>query len=107
MEFCPKCGLVCVSKKEKNKVILVCRKCGHKIKEYKPIEIEEKIESGPHNDIVLMSETKETLPKIKTVCPTCSHKEAVWWMQQTSGLEDGPPTLFFRCTKCKRSWRED
>lgn len=106
VEFCPKCGLVCVSKREKNKTVLVCRKCGYKIKEYKPLEISEKVESNPNSDVILMNEKKETLPKIKTICPKCSNREAVWWMQQTRD-QDEPPTLFFRCTKCKHSWREN
>lgn len=106
MQFCPKCGLVCVSKKEKNKVVLVCRKCGYKIKDYKPIEIPEKVEENPLNDVILMDETKETLPKIKMLCPKCGNKEATWWMQQANDTDE-PPTLFFRCTKCKHSWREN
>jgi DNA-directed RNA polymerase subunit M len=105
LQFCPKCGLVCVSKKYKNKTVLVCRKCGYKIKDYKPIEISEKIKSSPLDDVVLIEETKETLPKIRIACPKCGHKEAVWWMQQTRAADE-PPTLFFRCTKCRYSWRE-
>jgi DNA-directed RNA polymerase subunit M len=106
MQFCPTCGLVCVSRKEKDKTILVCRKCGYKIKDYKPIEIPEKVDENPLSDIVLMNEAKETLPKIKLICPKCSHAEAVWWMQQTKSADE-PPTLFFRCTKCRHSWREE
>jgi len=105
MHFCPTCGLVCVSKKEKNKTILVCRKCGYKIKDYKPIEIKEEVKKDPLDDIVIIEEKKEALPKIRLICPKCANKEAVWWMQQTRS-SDEPPTLFFRCTKCRHSWRE-
>ena len=41
MNFCDKCGSVLVVQKEKDKVILVCRKCGYKLKDYKPLEISE------------------------------------------------------------------
>jgi DNA-directed RNA polymerase subunit M len=105
MHFCPTCGLVCVSKKDKNKTILVCRKCGYKIKDYKPIEIKEEVKKDPLDDIVIIEEKKEALPKIRLICPKCSNKEAVWWMQQTRSTDE-PPTLFFRCTKCRHSWRE-
>ena len=105
MHFCPKCGLVCVSKKEKGKTILVCRKCGYKIKDYKPIEIKEEVKKDPLDEIVIIEEKKEALPKIRLICPKCSNKEAVWWMQQTRSTDE-PPTLFFRCTKCRHSWRE-
>lgn len=105
MQFCPKCGLVCVSKKEGKKAILVCRKCGYKIKDYKPIEIKEEIRKNPLDEVVIIDEKKEALPKIRVICPKCGNKEAVWWMQQTRS-SDEPPTLFFRCTKCRHSWRE-
>lgn len=105
MHFCPTCGLVCVSKKEGNKTVLVCRKCGHKIKDYKPIEIKENIKKDPLDEVVIIDEKREALPKIRVVCPKCGNKEAVWWMQQMRS-SDEPPTLFFRCTKCKHSWRE-
>ncbi len=105
MHFCPKCGLVCVSKREKSKTFLVCRKCGHKIKDYKPIEIKEEIKKDPLDEVVIIEEKREALPKIRLICPKCSNKEAVWWMQQTRSTDE-PPTLFFRCTKCKHSWRE-
>ena len=105
MQFCPKCGLVCVSKKVKNKTILVCRKCGYKIKDYKPIEIKEEVKKDPLDEVVIIEEKKEALPKIRVICPRCGNKEAVWWMQQTRSADE-PPTLFFRCTKCRHSWRE-
>lgn len=105
MQFCPKCGLVCVSKKEKNKTILVCRKCGYKIKDYKPIEIKEEVKKDPLDEVVIIEEKREALPKIRIVCPKCGNKESVWWMQQTRSTDE-PPTLFFRCTKCRHSWRE-
>ena len=105
MHFCPKCGLICVSKKENKKTILVCRKCGHKIKDYKPIEIKEEVKKAPLDEVVIIDEKREALPKIRIICPKCSNKEAVWWMQQTRS-SDEPPTLFFRCTKCRHSWRE-
>jgi DNA-directed RNA polymerase subunit M len=105
MEFCPKCGIVLVSKKENEKANLVCRKCGHKVKDYKPIEIKEDIKENPMNDVILMNEKKETLPKTEVICPKCNNKEATWWMQQTRSADE-PPTLFFRCTKCQHSWRE-
>jgi len=105
MQFCPKCGLVCVSKREKDKTILVCRKCGYKIKDYKPIEISEEIEKKPLDDVVLIEEKKEALPKIRLICPKCGNKEAVWWMVQTRGIDESS-TQFYRCTKCGYTWRD-
>lgn len=105
MHFCNKCGSVMVSKTDKGKVILVCRKCGSKTLEYKPLEIEEQVEKKPSDDVIFLEKNEESLPKTKAVCPKCNHKEAVWWLQQTRSIDEAP-TLFLRCTKCKHTWRE-
>ena len=34
----------------------------------------------------------------------CDSKEAVWWMLQTRSADE-PTTQFYRCTKCKTTWR--
>jgi DNA-directed RNA polymerase subunit M len=105
MDFCNKCGNVMVAKKQGSKTILTCRKCGFKMDDYKPVEIAENIEKSPLDDVVIIEKNEEYLPKTKVVCPKCSHKEAVWWIQQTRSSDEAP-TLFLRCTKCKHSWRE-
>lgn len=105
MDFCSKCGTVMVSKEEKNKIFLVCKKCGHKKKEYKPLEITETVTKKPLDDVIIIEKKEETLPKTKAVCPKCGHVEAVWWLQQTRSADEAP-TLFLRCTKCSYSWRE-
>lgn len=105
MNFCDKCGSVLVVQKEKDKAILICRKCGYKLKDYKPLEISEKMEKDPLNDVIIIEKNSETLPTTKTVCPKCGNKEAVWWIQQTRSTDEAP-TLFLRCTQCKHSWRE-
>ena len=106
MNFCEKCGSVLVAQKEKGeKVVLVCRKCGFKLKDYKPLEISEDVEKDPLDDVIIIERNEEALPKTKTVCPKCGHKEAVWWIQQTRSSDEAP-TLFLRCTSCRHSWRE-
>ncbi|RLJ09616.1 MAG: transcription factor S [Candidatus Aenigmatarchaeota archaeon] len=105
MQFCEKCGSVLVAQKEKDKTILICRKCGFKLKDYKPLEISESVEKDPLDDVIIIEKNEETLPKTKTTCPKCGHNEAVWWIQQTRSADEAP-TLFLRCTKCKHSWRE-
>jgi transcription factor S len=94
-----------VAKKQGVKTILVCRKCGNKLEDYKPMEIAEEIEKNPLDDVVVIEKNEEFLPKTKVVCPKCAHKEAVWWIQQTRSSDEAP-TLFLRCTKCRHSWRE-
>ena len=105
MNFCEKCGSVMVAKEENKKTILVCRKCGFSVKDYKPLEIEEVVQKKPSDDVIIIEKNEEALPKTKAVCPKCNNKEAVWWLIQTRSADEAP-TLFLRCTKCKHSWRE-
>jgi len=105
MEFCEKCGTILVAKEEKSKTVFVCRKCGHKFTDYKPIEIEEEVQNRPKDDIVVIEKEEQALPKTKVICPKCGNKEAAWWLQQTRSIDEAP-TLFLRCTQCKYSWRE-
>lgn len=105
MEFCEKCGTILVAKERKNKVVLICKKCGYKTKNYKPLEVSEDIEKKPLDDVVIIEKKEESLPKTKVICPKCGHKEAMWWLQQTRSIDEAP-TLFLRCLKCKHSWRE-
>ncbi len=105
MNFCEKCGSVMVTKKEKSKACLVCKRCGFRKTHYKPLEISENISKTPLDDVIIIEKNEEALPKTKVVCPKCGNKEAVWWIQQTRSADEAP-TLFLRCTKCKYSWRE-
>ena len=107
MNFCEKCGSVMVSKEEKGKTILACRKCGHKIKTgYKPAQLKDEVKHSPMDDIIVIGDDKAgALPKIKANCRKCGNDNAFWWLQQMrSG--DEPPTTFFKCTKCGHCWRE-
>ena len=105
MDFCKKCGTVLVAKEEKKKTILVCRKCGFRVKYYKPLEIAEAVQKKPSDDVIIIEKNEEALPKTRAVCPKCSNKEAFWWLRQTRSGDEAP-TLFLRCTKCRFSWRE-
>lgn len=105
MEFCPKCGSMLVIDKESKKTILICRKCGYKRKKYKSIEIKERPKTNPLDDVVFIERNEETLPKTKAICPKCGNNEAFWWLRQMRSADE-PPTTFYRCTKCKYSWRE-
>ena len=105
MEFCEKCNSVMVAKAEKDKVVLVCRKCGCRSEKYKPLEITENVKKRPSDEVIILEKNEEALPKTKTICPKCQHIEAVWWIQQTRSIDEAP-TLFLRCVKCKHSWRE-
>ncbi|PIW33312.1 MAG: transcription factor S [Nitrosopumilales archaeon CG15_BIG_FIL_POST_REV_8_21_14_020_37_12] len=101
MKFCPKCEV----KLKKSDAGLQCPKCnyveGEENKQVKQIEAEE-----IHSEFNVLAENEgeETLPTINIECEKCGHNEAVWWMLQTRSADE-PTTQFYRCTKCRYTWR--
>lgn len=101
--FCPKCGAILRPKEKGGKRILYCN-CGFTKtpEEERATEIKEKAAENRKIEIV---EEIETHPKIKVPCEKCGNKVAYFWTRQTRGADE-PETRFFRCTKCKYTWRE-
>lgn len=108
MEFCPKCKGILMPQKQGDSNYLLCLKCGHK----KDLSTSFKIKtSNDHKDVkkevVIVDETAgdDLKPKVKKKCPDCGHDEAFFWSIQTRA-SDEPETKFFKCIKCKKTWRE-
>jgi DNA-directed RNA polymerase subunit M len=95
-------------KKENGDSFLVC-KCGYQ--EGTEVLLDEKTvkEKGKaleKNLIIVKKDDKiSVLPKVKEICPKCNHNEAETWQQQMRSADE-PSTHFFRCLKCKFTWRE-
>ena len=113
MEFCPKCESRLVSSRETkaNKTFfsLLCPKCGFK-KETgdKPSVASKAIERSPQDLIAIIGKAEQklrTLPTVRMECPKCGNNIAYAWQVQTRGT-DASSTQFFRCTKCKFTFRE-
>jgi len=101
MQFCPKCGCILENKKS----ALACPRCRYKSKEKKlKIEASEKIEKAPEIGVITDKDT-DVFPITNANCPKCNHKEAYFWTSQTRAGDEAE-TRFFRCTKCKHTWRE-
>ncbi|MFB0544279.1 MAG: transcription factor S [Candidatus Hodarchaeota archaeon] len=106
MEFC-ECGALMMPKKDENgNILLVCGKCGKTISKESSggYTISSKIEKS--ETIVIQDPSKSTsfsFTKIK--CPSCDSMEAYYWMEQTRNIDE-PPTRFYRCKKCGKTWRE-
>ena len=100
MEFFPKCGSVLVEKDKKFK----CARCSYKPKGKIKIESKEKVAEKQAVGIVKEKDT-DVFPTTNAVCPKCGHREAYFWTSQTRGGDEAE-TRFFRCTKCKHTWRE-
>jgi DNA-directed RNA polymerase subunit M len=101
MKLCPKCGSICLPKKEGDKVVLKCS-CGHKMAG--EAKIKETVQHAEHS-IEVQEKKIETLPTVKIKCPKCGHDEAYNWELQTRSPDEAA-TQFFRCKKCNHTWRE-
>jgi len=98
--FCPECGSVLMPKQIKGKTRKVCS-CGYE--EGGSIELSEKKEVA--EGLAVIEKEEEIHPITKADCPKCGNKEARWWTIQTRAADE-PETKFFKCTKCKKTWRD-
>jgi DNA-directed RNA polymerase subunit M len=100
MQFCPKCGLLLVQKRKR----FSCPKCGRTAKEKVKIVSSEKM--GEKTKVGLFNEKEASVwPVASAVCPKCGNKKAYFWETQTRATDESE-TRFFRCVKCKYTWRE-
>ena len=103
MKFCPNCDIRL--KKTPGSTNLSCTNCdyteGDDFKSKKKITQEEL-----QSDFMVLEENegKDVLPTISIECEKCDNNEAVWWMLQTRSADE-PTTQFYRCTKCRHTWR--
>ena len=110
VDFCPECSSLLRKKNENGKSYLACR-CGYEeelIVNHDDIkkEVEKKNNALNENLIVVTEQDKVSVhPIVTTVCPKCGSKQAEAWQEQTRSADE-PSTSFFKCTKCKFTWRE-
>ncbi len=101
--FCKKCGSIMIPRKEGEKTILQCLKCGYK-ETAEAVELKEK--KNKKDDEIRIVEREDTaMPVIDEICPKCGNDKAYFFTQQTRA-GDEPETKFYRCTKCKHTWRD-
>jgi transcription factor S len=110
VKFCPECSNILRRTKIDGKYVLICR-CGFKEEEIiddKDLsrQIERKKSALKKNLIIVKEEDKISVhPVVSKICPKCNNKEAEAWQEQTRSADE-PSTSFFKCTKCKHTWRE-
>ena len=96
MEFCPKCGSVIIGKN--------CAKCDYRSEHAVKLESSQQI--TPKQEVVVVNEGENDVnPVIEARCEKCKHHEAYFWTSQTRAGDEAE-TRFFKCTKCKHTWRE-
>ena len=92
-------------KKEGSKTIMACSKCSYKTKEKAEAVIKETVHKKPEMKMDIVEEESTGHAMTEKECPKCKHTKAYTWELQTRA-GDEPPTRFFKCEKCKHTWRE-
>jgi DNA-directed RNA polymerase subunit M len=111
MKFCPKCNSIMLpTKTDDGNVTLKCRNCNYSselekesVEKYK---ITKEIKHTPRDKTTIIEDEDavQTMPTVKTKCPKCNHNKAVYWQLQTRSADEGS-TIFYRCVKCRYTWR--
>jgi len=94
--------------KKKDTVVLVCNKCGKTDKRPigKEFKLKETIEHEPFEVIPVVDDSAEKPSDHRTSnALSAATRKQGWWTQQTRS-SDEPETRFYRCMKCKKTWRE-
>ena len=100
MQFCPTHGLLLVKKRTRS----VCPKCGKSQKGNAKIKTVEKMAERTKVGLIKEKETS-VWPVTTAVCRKCHNTKAYFWSAQMRATDEAE-TRFFRCTKCKNTWRE-
>ena len=104
IEFCDKCSSIMIPVKKGKSTYLKCRRCGiEKKRELKALKIVEATKKTAA--VAVLEKDTVPLPMVEMKCENCNNSHAYFWLQQTRSADE-PPTQFFRCTKCKYTWRE-
>ena len=100
--FCPKCGSL-MKPKTNGKKMMVCS-CGYKTTEVEETKIKETVSKDTRPAVEVIEKEDSAYPLVDKKCPKCGHNKAYFWEIQTRA-SDEPATQFFKCEKCKHTWR--
>ena len=105
MQFCDKCGsmMIPVTGDDGSRQ-LKCRSCGATKKLNGELTVSQNIEKSPRDKIIVVEDESIPMPTTSASCPECGNGEAYYWTVQTRRGDEGA-TEFYRCTKCKHTWR--
>lgn len=102
MRFCPECK----TKLKRTVSGMQCPDCSYaEDGSPEPARARREGRGAEELNVFADGEGDAALPTIKKECEKCGNGEAVWWMLQTRSADE-PTTQFFRCTKCRHTWRD-
>jgi transcription factor S len=100
MQFCPRCGSILIQKRKN----FGCARCTYTTKDKVKLQHKEKIDAKQKIDVIKEKDV-DVLPMVEEDCKKCGNKTAHFWTSQTRSGDEAE-TKFFRCIKCKNTWRE-
>ncbi|MFX1513342.1 MAG: transcription factor S [Promethearchaeota archaeon] len=106
--FCEKCGGLLIPRKdEEDNVLMVCPACGDKRRanQSDSFSVSRRILHNERDETIIIEEEDITLPATDIICPKCENNKAFYQQMQTRSADESM-TMFYRCTKCKYTWRD-
>ncbi len=85
--------------------MIVCRKCGFEKADEGTASYVSVKPRAEHEIAIIDEDVSAGLPTAKVRCPECGNNVAHWWLRQLRSADESE-TRFYRCTKCKKTWRE-
>ncbi|NHJ00580.1 MAG: transcription factor S [Candidatus Heimdallarchaeota archaeon] len=108
MQFC-ECGTLLVPNRlEDGTIMMKCPACGNTVNSEsnaEAFEIKQVIRHSENEKMVVVDEEVNTMPIATVKCTKCGNNEAVYWQLQTRSADEAS-TTFYRCKKCKFTWRD-
>jgi transcription factor S len=100
MEFCERCGAILLEKDGRP----ICAGCGYRPRKKIKVEASEKIKKTEGVVVIKESDEEAAYPIVDMKCEKCKNKKAYFWTRQTRAGDESE-TKFYKCTKCKHTWR--
>jgi len=98
INFCPKCGSMLIPKKEKEKFISQCPKCGFSKKSNKGLIVENKIEQQKPKGKGIAKD-KNTFADYEHICKKCGYNKAQI-IDMGIFYSDEDNLILLKCGKC-------
>ncbi len=81
-----------------------CVRCDYSCEKEIQLETSQKMDAKKEVAVVNDGEN-EVFPIVEMTCEKCKNPECFFWTKQTRAGDEAE-TRFYRCTKCKHTWRK-